>query len=99
MTVERGCTPHEAATAAKLARALGQKWGFVEPRPRAEYRPDFDDRFKRAESRAAARWSWEYRRCGKKRCHCARAASPSHGPYKYGKRRDGRKVVSVYYGR
>jgi hypothetical protein len=99
MTEARGCTSHEATTARRLAAALAQKWGFADPNTGRSWRPDFDSRFARAEQHAAARWKWEYRRCGKKRCWCARAAAKTHGPYKYGKRREGRKVRSIYMGR
>lgn len=100
MTEARGCTKHEAATAARLAAALAKKWGFDNDPHQRQWRPDFDSRFARAEQRAATRWAWEYRKCGKKRCHCATTASgKGHGPYKYGKRREGLKVRSVYMGR
>lgn len=99
MTVARGCTEPEAATARRLADVLAAKYGFKINRPASAPRPNFDERFERAERKAAARFKWEYRRCGKGNCHCARAATPPHGPYRYGKKRTGRKVSSVYYGR
>lgn len=99
MTVARGCTPHEAETARRLADQLAKKFGFASSAPQDTYRPDFDSRFHRAENRAASRFSWEYRKCGKPNCHCARASSPSHGPYKYRKERDGKTVRSVYIGK
>ncbi len=99
MTVDRGCTEHEARTAARLAAALEGRYGFAPDAATREYRAGFEARYARAEARAAVRFKWEYRRCGKARCHCARASSPAHGPYKYGKRREGRKVRSIYIGR
>lgn len=99
MTEARGCTKHEAATAAHLASTLAKKWGFGSASSQ-RWRPDFDSRFARAEQRAAARWNWEYRKCGKTNCHCSRASTGrGHGPYKYAKRREGAKVRSVYIGR
>jgi hypothetical protein len=97
ITVERGATTHEATTAFRLARALAAKFGFSESRP-ADFRPDFDHRYARAEARAARRWKWEYRQCYKPRCHCMKFHSP-HGPYKYGKQRTGHTVRSVYMGK
>jgi len=99
MTTSRGCTPHEASTAKRLAGQLGKKWGFTGAFSSREYRPDFDSRFARAEQRAAQHFAWEYRRCGKPSCHCARSPRPPHGPYKYGKRREGRTVRSIYMGK
>jgi hypothetical protein len=99
MVVERGCSVHEAATAARLASVLARKWGFGDSPGRAHERPDFDVRYTRAEQRAAVRFAWEYRRCGKQNCHCAGRGTFRHGPYKYGKKREGRKVRSVYLGR
>src|SRR5258708_6980072 len=96
MTVDRGCTTHEAATAARIAAALAARFGFGDTQPKSHHRPEWDDRFARAEKRAAIKWRWEYRRCGKGNCHCARGGR--HGPYKYGKKRKGRKVVSIYVG-
>ena len=99
MTMARGCTSHEAETARRLAAALAARWGFDDSRAAREWRQDFDARFARAEARAAIRFNWEYRRCGKKRCRCAASLATRHGPYKYGKKRTGRKVSSVYVGR
>lgn len=84
MTTARGCTRAEAETAARLAARLAKTWAFT---------PSYE----RAEAGAARRWRWEYRRCGKRRCHCVRGRG--HGPYKYEKRREGQKVRSVYRGR
>jgi len=99
MTVANSCTPHEAETAARLAAALAWRYGFEQRDTTRAYRPDFEERFARAEATAAVRFAWEYRRCGKSNCHCSRAGSDRHGPYKYGKRREGRKVRSIYYGK
>lgn len=82
MTVARGCTLAESATAGAIAFRLATRWGFVDAN---EDRP------------SRARWRWEYRRCGKPRCHCRRGEL--HGPYKYEKRRRGRTVSSVYRGK
>lgn len=98
MTTARGCTSHESATAIRLAAALAKRWGFDMPPSATEFRPDFESRFKRAEQHAAMRFRWEYRRCGKPRCRCAGAQGDRHGPYRYGKKREGRKVRSVYIG-
>lgn len=105
ITVERGATVHEAATAAKLVAVLQAKYGFAvtdaptpEPEQQRVWRDDFDVRFRRAEQRAATRWNWEYRQCYKRSCHCMRGGSP-HGPYKYAKVRNGQKVSSIYLGR
>jgi len=82
MTVARGCTPHEAQAARVIADRLAVTWHFVvSEQPRPR----------------GARWRWEYRRCGKPRCHCRSGAL--HGPYKYEKRRRGRVVSSVYRGK
>jgi len=99
MTVANGCTTHEAETAARLAAALAGRYGFEQPHVARDWRPDFEQRFAHAEATAAVRFAWEYRRCGKANCHCSRAGSDRHGPYKYGKRREGRKVRSLYYGK
>lgn len=99
MTTARGCTVHEADTAHRLAAALAARFGFGNVPPATHWRPDFEQRFERAEQRAAGRFAWEYRRCGKSRCWCARARRKTHGPYRYGKKRIGRKVVSLYIGR
>jgi hypothetical protein len=99
MTVDRGCSKHEAATAARLAEQLARKWGFTGAPAADNFRPNFDDRFSRAESRAARRHGWEYRRCGKTNCWCSATSKGGHGPYKYAKQRHGRKVVSIYIGR
>ena len=96
ITVERGCSKHEAATAQRLARQLEQKYGLGSTKQHAKYREGFEDRFKRAEKRAAVRWRWEYRQCGKC-CKCAFGFP--HGPYKYSKQRRGKKVVSIYIGK
>ncbi len=98
MSVERGCSKHEAATARKLADALAKKYGFADVPAGRPFREDFDTRFRRAEGRAAMRFNWEYRQCYKPRCHCMKTNSP-HGPYKYGKKREGRTVRSIYLGR
>ena len=41
---------------------------------------------------------WRFVRCGKPRCHCAKG-SRGHGPYAYAKRREGKKVRSIYLGK
>ena len=41
---------------------------------------------------------WRFVRCGKSRCHCARG-SRGHGPYAYAKKREGKKVKSIYLGK
>jgi hypothetical protein len=98
MTTERGCTGPEAATAARLAAALDERFAFTRA-PRPWRSPEhFDEQWSRAERRAATRWHWEYRHCFKPRCHCARERL-GHGPYKYAKRRLQDKVVSIYLGR
>lgn len=98
MTVARGCTPHEAATAKRLADVLAAKFGFKDAATQAPPPPaDFHARYARAEKRAARRFNWEYRKCGKPNCHCARGGA--HGPYKYAKVREGRVVCSVYLGK
>lgn len=98
MTVARGCTVHEAAVAKRLADALAKKFGFADTPASDSFRPDFDKRYERAEARAATKFRWEYRTCGKMRCHCMKHGT-KHGPYKYGKVRHGAKVSSVYLGR
>jgi hypothetical protein len=96
MTEARGCSKHEAETARRLAGALSTQWGFNrEPQP--THRPDFPGRYARAERTAARNWRWEYRKCGKDSCWCA-TATQGHGPYKYGKRREGKTVRSIYMG-
>ena len=99
MKVSRGATPAEEATARRLAEALASKFGFSIRPLRTEWRPDFDQRFARAEKRAGMRFNWEYRRCWKPRCHCMRTSGQGHGPYRYGKKRSGRRVHSIYLGR
>lgn len=98
MTTERGCSAHEAASAKKLADVLAAKYGFNAPRAEQAWRSSFDARFYRAERRAAIKWKWEYRRCSKSNCHCARGGN-GHGPYKYAKRRTGKLVRSIYIGK
>lgn len=97
MTVARGCSVHEAEVAARLAGVLAKRWGFADT-PTQPFRPDFDDRFSRAQSKAAQRFNWEYRKCGKANCHCFAGGRQRHGPYKYGKVRRGHKVNSIYLG-
>lgn len=102
MTVERGCTQAEADTARRLAAALAARFGFgqrdseSQESPRSS-RPNWDARYERAERKAARRWRWEYRRCGKKNCHCVN--DKGHGPYKYAKVRQGKTVRSIYVGK
>lgn len=98
MTVARGCTVPEAAVAKRLADALAKKFGFANTPVSDSFRPNFDARYERAEARAAMRFAWEFRACGKARCHCMKFGT-KHGPYKYGKVRRGAKVSSVYLGR
>src|ERR1700730_8311134 len=95
MTEARGCNPNEAAIAKRLADALQKKCGLEDAPVSDSFRPDFDARWERAAAKAAMRWNWEYRTCGKARCRCMRGGSP-HGPYKYGKVRRGATVCSVY---
>lgn len=97
VTTERGATAAEASTAAKLAASLGAKWGFARPAPAQPPGPEYDERFRHAEQRAAQHFGWEYRTCGKPQCRCFRGSK--HGPYKYGKKRRGSTVVSIYLGR
>jgi len=97
MTVERGCTIHEAATAKRMADVLAKKFSFVHADTETKWRPDFDARYERAERKAAMRYVWEYRTCGKVRCRCMRGGRP-HGPYKYGKRRVNGTPHSIYIG-
>lgn len=97
MTVARGCTQNEADIAKRLADTLAKKFGFADTPVTQSWRPDFDVRWERAERRAATKFRWEYRRCGKQNCHCARGGR-GHGPYKYGKVRVGNKVNSIYLG-
>src|SRR5260370_20953026 len=94
---ERGEGEHEAATAGRLALALARQYGLSDAAPGAPAREEFDARFRRAEARAAYTYAWEYRTCGKPRCRCMRVGY-RHGPYKYSKRREGKKVVSIYRG-
>src|SRR5262245_12731478 len=82
LTVANGCTPHEAFSAAKKAEQLAARYAVVEL--------DFL-------IPTGVAWRWEWRRCGKRRCHCRGGAL--HGPYKYSKRRRGKTVVSVYRGK
>ena len=98
MTTARGCTIHEAATAARLAHTLAKRYGLEDVVESREWRADFAARYTRAEQRAATRFKWEYRRCGKQRCHCASRGDRGHGPYRYSKKREGRKVRSIYLG-
>ena len=97
MTVARGCTKPEADVAKRLADALAKKFGFADTPISNSWRPDFDIRWERTERRAAIKFRWEYRTCGKSACHCMRGYG-KHGPYKYGKVRIGNKVNSIYYG-
>lgn len=98
MTVARGCTQPEADTAALLAHRLDLRYGFTGETP-AHPESGFAERHAADERRAAMRWKWEYRRCGKPNCWCMGTTRPGHGPYKYGKRRSGTYVTSVYIGR
>jgi len=114
MTTSRGCTVHEAAVAAAIRAGLDRVWRFSSRRwdescataaAPARSRPPpgaarSTRQYERAEAAAAERFGWEYRRCWKRRCWCMRAGQErkGHGPYRYGKRRRGRKVSSVYLG-
>ena len=99
MTTARGCTPAEAATAARLAGVLAIRYGLEDSPAAGQWRADFATRFARAERHAAIRFHWEYRHCGKRRCWCARRGAKGHGPYRYTKRRTGTTVRSIYWGR
>jgi len=97
MTVARGCTEPEAATAAKMRDRLDQAWGFsggeqVPPQP------EVVNQFWSDLGKAAGNWKWEFRRCGKRNCHCMKGGHP-HGPYRYAKQRHGRRVNSIYLGK
>jgi hypothetical protein len=97
MTEARGCSEAEASSAAALAKQLAGKWNFAhEPAPDAAawtdrvWQPKYE--------KASQTFHWEYRKCGKPACWC-RHAKYSHGPYRYHKKRIGKKVVSVYLGK
>jgi hypothetical protein len=99
MTTGNGCQPHEADTAMRLARTLDARFGFGGTPVDTHWRPDFAERFARAEAAAARRFNWEYRRCGKRNCWCRRSRRKTHGPYRYAKERRGHTVVSIYIGK
>jgi len=91
MTAKRGCTDAEAATAREIARRIAKMW-------------DLDscatESVAQDERQAARRWGWEYRHCGRKNCWCfGKPIREAHGPYRYEKRREGRRVRSIYQGR
>jgi len=102
MTVARGCTQSEAATAKEIARRIAELWGLDScatgsPAYRKTYA---GDRVAQDERQAAKKYGWEYRRCGKRSCWCAgRPIRETHGPYRYAKQRRGRYVYSIYQGR
>jgi hypothetical protein len=165
MTEARGCTKDEAATAARLAKGLADKFGFAaqerrqrfrawsqpcpncgrlrcdctdsermmagasqartraaqeradaEARRREAHKADWERRQREAKERerrrereeqaeyarreqdAAKRFGWEYRSCGKPKCHCMKEGT-KHGPYKYRKVRVGKTVKSIYGGK
>ena len=96
MTVARGCSLAEAATAATIAQRIARTFGFGGEKRHwwEKSAPVAQDMHK-----AAERFGWEYRRCGKKRCWCARRPlHQAHGPYRYRKQRRGSHVHSVYVG-
>ena len=96
MTVARGCTVAEAATTATIAQRIARAFGFG-----GEKRHWWEKSTPVAQDvRAAAeRFGWEFRRCGKKSCWCAkRPLHQAHGPYRYRKQRRGSHVHSVYVG-
>src|SRR5262249_17573100 len=94
--------PGEATAAASLAARLAAQWGFTdrndgsaskrEPSHSAQrdWRDDFERTYKR--------YSWEFRRCGKAKCWCSRAAQ-GHGPYRYAKKRVNGVPHSIYGGK
>lgn len=59
---------------------------------------EWDFRWEYVYGKASRKWRWEYRKCGKAKCWCARAHQ-GHGPYRYGKVRRGLSVHSHYVGR
>ena len=107
MTVARGCTREEAATAARLRAELRRAHpscatGARRPPAVAQdanrrRRAWSEGRWEARVREAAARFAWEYRTCGKRRCHCMHGGA-RHGPYRYAKRRRGRTVRSLYLG-
>jgi hypothetical protein len=101
MTTARGCSPDEAASAARLADALGKRWGFAS-HPATESRwtataYQSQAAWTAAYEQTAHTWGWEYRKCGKRNCHCVN--DQGHGPYRYRKQRTGKTVRSIYMGK
>lgn len=96
MTVARGCTEPEAATAARLRRMIDEEWNFSSEQVRRGPIPNKGEAERWYWANVMV-WNWEHRKCGKKNCWCAGAAR-GHGPYKYAKRRVGKKVASIYLG-
>jgi uncharacterized protein DUF6788 len=82
MDVAHGCTASEAASAREAIKRIEARVAQGEARTRVT----------REEIR---RRGWEFRTCGKKACHCMRGGA-AHGPYRYEKRRTGKKVSSIY---
>ena len=122
MTVANGCTFGEAAAAIEaLRRLLVRSWrGSSSPWSSKFARQQLKAEIVNASDALAAairdeaarkhlrRAGWEFRRCGKRNCHCSRArGGPLHGPYHYNKRRtdkrrtDKRGMIysSVYRGK
>jgi len=97
MTTERGRRRLVRRAAARLVARLAARFGFGAAPPSPTPEAGFDAQYERAEASAARHWRWEYRRCGKRRCHCAH--DRGHGPYKYTKVRRGGTPVSVYVGK
>src|SRR5712691_2436179 len=68
MTAKRGCTEAEAATAREIARRIAILWhlGVAQDGPgKAAASGVAQDEWK-----AASRFGWEYRRCGRRNCWC-----------------------------
>lgn len=93
MTRRNGCTaPEAAAAAAAAARLLRRNPALEKPVLVRKVFRGFQEEMMRAGAK------WEYRKCGKSNCHCAKGG-PGHGPYLYEKQREGATVSSVYRGR
>lgn len=91
MTMERGATPGEAAGAIEAMRRILSRLKV------ARERDWLLDIIKRQSNDLAAaieqhkaaqhlrKKGWEFRKCGKRGCHCMKGGQP-HGPYRYEKR-------------